>query len=112
MQPSGMPRTIKQHPERVNGQEHQTEFKRFDARVNISQPPSTYLNKFYYDCLTHSEPALRMLIDSVGVDRVIFGTDWPDNKAISLRQQLRKCLSRWCHPLSPPSKKRTSGARS
>ena len=53
-----------------------------EAQANISQPPSAYLNKFYYDCLTHSEPALRMLIDSVGVDRVIFGTDWPADMAI------------------------------
>ena len=50
---------------------------RSEARVNISKPPSTYLNRFWYDCLTHSEPALRMLIDSVGIDKVVFGTDWP-----------------------------------
>ena len=50
---------------------------RSEARANIAQPPSTYLNRFYYDCLTHSEPALRMLIDSVGIDKVLFGTDWP-----------------------------------
>lgn len=48
-----------------------------EARVNIQQPPSAYLDKFYYDCLTHSEEALRMLIDMVGVDKVLFGTDWP-----------------------------------
>ena len=52
------------------------------ARANIQKPPSECLNKFYYDCLTHSEPALRMLIDSVGVDRVVFGTDWPADMAI------------------------------
>jgi len=50
---------------------------RSEARVNINKPPSTYLNRFWYDCLTHSEPALRMLIDSVGIDKVVFGTDWP-----------------------------------
>src|SRR5438876_5529705 len=55
---------------------------RSEARVNIPRPPSAYLNKFYYDCLTHSEAALRMLIDTVGVDRVIFGTDWPADMAI------------------------------
>ncbi len=48
-----------------------------EAREHISQPPSTYLSRFYYDCLTHSEEALRYLIDSVGVDKVLFGTDWP-----------------------------------
>ena len=55
---------------------------RREARVNITQPPSEYLNRFYYDCLTHSEPALRMLIDSVGIDRVVLGTDWPADMMI------------------------------
>ena len=55
---------------------------RSEARVNINQPPSNYLGKFYYDCLTHSEPALRMLIDSVGVERVALGTDWPADMRI------------------------------
>ena len=55
---------------------------RSEARANIQRPPSAYLNKFYYDCLTHSEPALRYLIDTVGVDRVVFGTDWPADMAI------------------------------
>jgi aminocarboxymuconate-semialdehyde decarboxylase len=50
---------------------------RSEARVNITRPPSAYLDRFWYDCLTHSEPALRMLIDSVGIDKVVFGTDWP-----------------------------------
>src|SRR4030095_10502650 len=54
------------------------------ARVNIPRPPTAYLNKFYYDCLTHSEAALRMLIDTAGIDRVIFGTDWPAGMAIYL----------------------------
>ena len=54
---------------------------RQEARVNIQHPPSAYLNRFYYDCLTHSEEALRMLIDSVGIDRVLFGTDWPFDMA-------------------------------
>ena len=50
---------------------------RSEARVNIQQPPSAYLNKFYYDCLTQNEAALRYLIDTVGIDKVLFGTDWP-----------------------------------
>ena len=50
---------------------------RSEAREHISQPPSTYLNKFWYDTITHSEEALRYIIDSVGIDKVVFGTDWP-----------------------------------
>ena len=55
---------------------------RSEARVHLTRPPSAYLNRFYYDCLTHSEPALRYLIDTVGVERVVFGTDWPADMAI------------------------------
>jgi len=55
---------------------------RQEARSNINHPPSTYLNRFYYDCLTHSEKSLRFLIDSVGVDRVVFGSDWPFDMAV------------------------------
>lgn len=55
---------------------------RREARAVIDQPPSAYLSRFYYDCLTHSEPALRMLIDAVGIDRVLFGSDWPFDMAI------------------------------
>ena len=54
---------------------------RREARIHINQPPSKYLDKFFYDCLTHSEEALRYLIDSVGIDRVVFGTDWPFDMA-------------------------------
>jgi aminocarboxymuconate-semialdehyde decarboxylase len=53
-----------------------------ETRVNIQQPPSAYLSKFYSECLTHSEEALRYLSDTVGVDRVVFGTDWPTDMAI------------------------------
>jgi aminocarboxymuconate-semialdehyde decarboxylase len=53
-----------------------------EARVNIQKPPSAYLRSFYYDCLTHSEEALRYVIDTVGVDRVVFGTDWPADMTI------------------------------
>jgi aminocarboxymuconate-semialdehyde decarboxylase len=50
---------------------------RAEARQALQQPPSRYLRRFYYDSLTHSEAALRFLIDTVGVDRVVLGTDWP-----------------------------------
>ena len=55
---------------------------RTEARVHIRQLPSAYLGRFWYDCLTHSEDALRYLIDTVGIDRVVFGTDWPFDMAI------------------------------
>jgi aminocarboxymuconate-semialdehyde decarboxylase len=50
---------------------------RSEARRHIHQPPSTYQRRLYYDCITNSEAALRFLIDQVGVDRVVLGSDWP-----------------------------------
>jgi predicted TIM-barrel fold metal-dependent hydrolase len=40
----------------------------------------TYNN--YYDCIVYTEPALRSLIDTVGVDRVVFETGWPCDMAL------------------------------
>jgi len=50
---------------------------RAEARENISRPPSTYQSQLYYDCITMNERALRFLIDNVGIDRVVLGSDWP-----------------------------------
>ena len=50
---------------------------RSEARVNIQRPPSAYQKQIYYDFLTSSEAGLRFLIDAVGADRVVIGSDWP-----------------------------------
>jgi len=43
----------------------------------IAQPPSTYQRRLYYDTVVGSEKALRYLLDEVGADRVVLGSDWP-----------------------------------
>ena len=50
---------------------------RTEARANILKPPSAYQNQIYYDFLTSSEAGLRFLIDAVGADHVVVGSDWP-----------------------------------
>ncbi len=51
--------------------------------------PSSYLRRFYYDTLTYRPQATRWLIDQVGFDRVLYGTDMPfDMFGGSLHQQL------------------------
>jgi aminocarboxymuconate-semialdehyde decarboxylase len=47
------------------------------AARRIPKPPSAYQSRLYYDTVTGSEEALRFLIDRVGVDRVVMGSDWP-----------------------------------
>lgn len=43
----------------------------------IPKPPSAYQRQLYYDTVTGDEAALRFLIDRVGADRVVLGSDWP-----------------------------------
>jgi aminocarboxymuconate-semialdehyde decarboxylase len=48
-----------------------------EARQHIKQPPSSYQRRLYYDSVVGSEAALRFLLDEVGADRVVLGSDWP-----------------------------------
>jgi aminocarboxymuconate-semialdehyde decarboxylase len=41
------------------------------------QPPSVYEKKLYYDTVTGSEQELRYLLDRVGAEHVVLGSDWP-----------------------------------
>jgi aminocarboxymuconate-semialdehyde decarboxylase len=43
----------------------------------IPKPPSAYLRSMYYDTITWGEAQLRFLIDQVGADRVVIGSDYP-----------------------------------
>jgi aminocarboxymuconate-semialdehyde decarboxylase len=48
-----------------------------DQRGRSQGPPSSYVRRFYYDTVVYTPRNLRFLIDVVGADRVVFGTDWP-----------------------------------
>jgi aminocarboxymuconate-semialdehyde decarboxylase len=48
-----------------------------ECRVNIDQPPSTYLKRLYFDTVTFSSYNLRMARDLVGVDHMVMGSDYP-----------------------------------
>lgn len=43
----------------------------------VQNPPSTYLRKFWYDAIVYDEKTLGFLIDQVGADRVMYGSDYP-----------------------------------
>jgi aminocarboxymuconate-semialdehyde decarboxylase len=50
---------------------------RFEGPPRIPQPPSAYQRRLYYDSVVGNEAALRFLLDQVGADRVVLGSDWP-----------------------------------
>jgi len=47
-----------------------------EARGKARRRPSSYLRRFHYDTVVHSDLALRYLVDAVGNDRVVVGSDY------------------------------------
>jgi len=43
---------------------------------HLSAPPSSYLDRFHYDTISHAPEALRYLIDLVGIERIVLGSDY------------------------------------
>jgi aminocarboxymuconate-semialdehyde decarboxylase len=44
---------------------------------HMKQPASAYLRRFHYDIIVLDARIMRMLIDLVGADRIVMGTDFP-----------------------------------
>ena len=64
---------------------------RLDLAIEVSRelghmkkPASEYLRRFHYDLITHHAGIMRNLIDLVGADRIVAGTDFP--QAMSVKQ--------------------------
>jgi aminocarboxymuconate-semialdehyde decarboxylase len=43
----------------------------------ISRPPTEYLKQFYFDTITHDPAVLKSLVELVGADHVLLGSDYP-----------------------------------
>ncbi|MCJ7582785.1 MAG: amidohydrolase [Candidatus Aminicenantes bacterium] len=48
-----------------------------ECRENISQKPSVYLKKFYFDTVNFDVKALQLAIDFAGADHLVAGSDYP-----------------------------------
>ena len=44
---------------------------------HLEAAPSSYLRRFFFDTVVHGAEALRFLVDRVGSDRVVLGSDYP-----------------------------------
>lgn len=42
----------------------------------LAQKPSSYLRRFSYDTVSHSGPVLDFLIQNIGIDRLVLGSDY------------------------------------
>jgi aminocarboxymuconate-semialdehyde decarboxylase len=55
----------------------------------ISEKPSAYLERIWYDSVVYSRSALELCVSVGGADRVMFGSDYPHNIG-----DMAGCLSR------------------
>lgn len=65
-----------------------------DCRTVIKRPPSKYLEKFFFDTITHDPQMLKHLVDRFGADHVVLGTDYPydmgDEDPLGLLAQVKR----------------------
>jgi aminocarboxymuconate-semialdehyde decarboxylase len=47
------------------------------VRGKSTRPPSAYTDRIYVDSVVFSEPSLRLLVDTMGDERVVVGSDYP-----------------------------------
>lgn len=59
------------------------------CREKISDPPSTYLRRIYYDAVVHTPDSLALCMAVGGADRVLYGSDYPHNIG-----DMKGCLAR------------------
>jgi aminocarboxymuconate-semialdehyde decarboxylase len=52
-----------------------------DSTANISQAPSAYLRRLYYDTCVYEPSTLAALVAQVGADHILMGSDWPVGEA-------------------------------
>ena len=51
--------------------------QRPEIHKTIPRPPTEYLKQFYFDTITHDPAVLKSLVDLVGAEHVLLGSDYP-----------------------------------
>ncbi len=54
-----------------------------EPKVNISQPPSAYVRRLYFDSITHDPELIQFMCRRAGSDRVMLGSDYPFDMGIA-----------------------------
>jgi len=48
-----------------------------NTRINMRKAPIEYLRMLYFDSCVYERPVLQHLVEKVGADRVLLGSDYP-----------------------------------
>lgn len=76
-----------------------------EAKRYIDRPPSEYFKLLYFDTLSHYVPSLNFLVDTVGADRLMVGTDYPFDMGDYHTHKTVEAIAR----LTTPEKERIYG---
>lgn len=74
--------------------------------TGIDALPSDYVRRIWVDTITHSERTLRYIVDTVGADNVVLGSDYPAD----MGEPYPVDFVESCDSLSPAEKKAILGA--
>ena len=62
------------------------------AKSRLKEPPEQSLKRFYFDTVTHDVDLLRALVDYVGADQVLLGSDYPFDMGVERPAEIVEAL--------------------
>jgi len=66
-----------------------------EPKANKAKAPEGYFKKFYYDTIIHNADAFEFAVKTVGVNRILFGTDYPFDMGYLMKAAKIPGLSRF-----------------
>jgi len=66
-----------------------------EPKANRVKAPETYIKKFYYDTITHNAAAFEFAVKTLGLNRILFGTDYPFDMGYLMKASRIPGLSRF-----------------
>jgi aminocarboxymuconate-semialdehyde decarboxylase len=63
-------------PMLIGRADHGAQVRAEIKQLHLPQPPSAYMRRFTYDTIVHSKPVMEFLIQEVGVERIMLGSDY------------------------------------
>lgn len=54
-----------------------------ETKAHTAKPPSAYFENLFFDAITFYAPALRFMVETLGPDRIVLGTDYPFDMMLS-----------------------------
>ena len=54
-----------------------------ETKVNVQRPPSSYVNRLYFDSITHDPEIIQFMCRRVGSDHLMLGSDYPFDMGIA-----------------------------